>query len=504
MEGVSHEACSLAGTLGLGKLIVFYDDNGISIDGHVSGWFGDDTPRRFEAYGWNVIRDVDGHATDAIEAAMRAAQRSTARPTLVCCRTTIGRGAPTKAGTHDVHGAPLGAAELAAMREALHWPHAPFEVPVDIRAAWDARTRGELLERAWRAGFDAYAATHPQLAREFERRMAGQLPDDWAATTQRVLDEALAVTTPKATRKASQDALETLVARIPELLGGSADLTWSNLTHVEASIPVTATQPGNYVHYGVREFGMAAIMNGLALHGGFVPYGGTFLVFSDYARNAIRMSALMRQRVVYVLTHDSIGLGEDGPTHQPVEHAASLRLVPGVDVWRPCDAFETAVAWTAALERMNGPSVLLLSRQNVPALSRAAGSARDVRRGGYVLSDVDAPQAVLIATGTEVALALEAQALLAHEGIAIRVVSMPCTSAYDRQPRDWRDAVLPPALPCASLEAGITSFWRAYVGRDGLALGLDRFGESAPAADLYAHFGLTAPAVAAALRDWLA
>ncbi|HVO88117.1 MAG TPA: transketolase, partial [Casimicrobiaceae bacterium] len=370
MEGVSHEACSLAGALGLNKLVVLYDDNGISIDGRVSGWFRDDTPKRFEAYGWNVVRDVDGHDPEAIDAALSAARACPDQPTLIACRTTIGNGAPTKAGTHDVHGAPLGSKEVEAMRLSLDWPHAAFDIPAEIGAAWDARPRGALLEQQWRSGLDAYRRAYPELAAEFERRVAGQLPENWNSVVETLCRDAIAVTAAKATRKASQEALTTLVASVPELIGGSADLTWSNLTAVQASMPVTGDDGGNYLHYGVREFGMAAIMNGLALHGGFIPYGGTFLVFADYARNAIRMSALMRQRVVYVLTHDSIGLGEDGPTHQPVEHAASLRIIPNVDLWRPCDAVETAVAWVAALERAEGPTCLLLSRQKLRALSR--------------------------------------------------------------------------------------------------------------------------------------
>jgi len=505
MEGVSHEACSLAGALGLPKLTVLYDDNGISIDGRVSGWFRDDTPRRFEAYGWNVIRDVDGHDRAGVDAALATARVCADKPTLIACRTTIGKGAPTRAGTHDVHGAPLGAKEIEAMRSALAWPHAPFDVPAEIAAAWDARPRGALLEQQWRATFEAYSRAQPQLAAEFERRVAGGLPERYDALVESLYTSALAVTTAKATRKASQDVLSTLVAGVPELLGGSADLTGSNLTAVAASSAVNDNVCGNYVHYGVREFGMAAAMNGVALHGGFIPYGGTFLVFSDYARNAIRMSALMRQRVVYVLTHDSIGLGEDGPTHQPIEHAASLRMIPNVDVWRPCDAVETAVAWTAALERADGPSCLLLSRQNVRAIERSVDDIGSIRRGGYVLREAigDAVAAVLVATGSEVEIALDAQRLLADGGIAVRVVSMPCTSVFDRQPRDHRDAVLPPGVPCVSIEAGVTSFWRTYIGRDGLAFGIDRFGESAPANELYAHFGLGAKPIAAAVRDWL-
>jgi transketolase len=504
MEGVSHEACSLAGTLGLGKLVVLYDDNGISIDGHVDRWFRDDTPRRFEAYGWHVIRGVDGHDAEAVDRALREAQ-SAGRPTLVCCRTVIGKGAPNKAGTHDVHGAPLGAQELAELRAALGWPHAPFEVPAAIGAAWDARPRGAALEAAWRRRFAAYATAHPELAAEYLRVTARTLPANWAATVSALCDKARAATT-RATRKASQDVLDDLVPALPELFGGSADLTWSNLTFAKGSQPIDGAAHGNYAHYGVREFGMAAAMNGMALHGGLVPYGGTFLVFSDYMRNAIRMSALMHQRVVYVLTHDSIGLGEDGPTHQPVEHAASLRIIPNVDVWRPCDPLETAVAWVAAIERADGPSCLLLSRQNLPIPPRPDDVVEAVRRGGYVVSEAagGTPRAVLVATGSEVGVALDVQAQLAGRGIAVRVVSMPSTTVFDRQPAQWRDRVLPPGLPCASIEAGVTAGWRQYVGRDGLAIGIDRFGESAPAGALFDYFGLTADKVAARVADWLA
>ena len=503
MEGVSHEACSLAGTLGLGKLVVLYDDNGISIDGHVAGWFRDDTPKRFEAYGWNVVRDVDGHDAEAVDRAMRAAT-SADRPTLVCCRTVIGKGAPNKAGTHDVHGAPLGAQELAELRAALGWPHPPFEVPTGIAAAWDGRPRGAALEADWQKRFDAYAAKHPELAAEFLRVTSRALPARWHDTVDTLYDKARAATT-RATRKSSQDVLDDLVAALPELFGGSADLTWSNLTFAKGSQPIDGSARGNYAHYGVREFGMAAAMNGMALHGGLVPYGGTFLVFSDYMRNAIRMSALMHQRVVYVLTHDSIGLGEDGPTHQPVEHAASLRMIPNVDVWRPCDPLETAAAWVAAIERSDGPSCLLLSRQNLPIPPRPADVVAGMRRGGYVLAEAagGSPSAILIATGSEVGLALDAQAKLAERGVAVRVTSMPSTSVFDRQPAEWRDGVLPPGVPCVSIEAGVTGFWRQYVGRDGLAIGIDRFGESAPAGALYDYFGLTADKVVARVADWL-
>ncbi len=502
MEGVSHEACSLAGVFGLNKLVCFYDDNGISIDGHVEGWFRDDTAARFRAYGWNVVGPVDGHDSAAIEAAIEAAQAEAARPTLVICRTTIGWGAPKAAGTHEVHGAPLGAEETAATRAALGWPHAPFEVPQALRAQWDARAAGGAAHAEWRQRFDAYAREHPAPAAEFGRRMQGDLPADWRQTSAAMLSAARAVSAPTATRKSSQNALETLVPALPELLGGSADLTWSNLTAVKASASVDVHPGGNYVHYGVREFGMAALMNGIALHGGFVPYGGTFAVFSDYARSGMRMSALMKARVIYVLTHDSIGLGEDGPTHQPVEHAASLRLIPNLDVWRPCDGVETATAWRAGIERADGPSALLLSRQNLPQVARGAATEAAIERGAYVLADAEGlAQVVLIATGSEVALALEAQKLLAGEGIGARVVSAPCTSVFDRQHPDWQAQVLPPGVPRVAVEAGQPDYWRKYVGLQGAAIGIAGFGESAPAGQLYAHFGLTAAAVAAAARS---
>ena len=501
MEGVSHEACSLAGVFGLSKLVAFYDDNGISIDGHVRGWFRDDTAQRFAAYGWNVVGPVDGHDALAIEAAIETARGEAERPTLVICRTTIGWGAPHAAGTHEVHGAPLGADETAATRTALGWNHGPFEVPQDLRAQWDARQAGDAARSEWQQRFDTYAREHPQLAAEFSRRMAGELPSDWAQTAEAALAAARANTAATASRKSSQNVLETLVPKLPELLGGSADLTWSNLTAVKASASVDSHADGNYVHYGVREFGMAAIMNGLALHGGFIPYGGTFAVFSDYARSGIRMSALMKTRTIYVLTHDSIGLGEDGPTHQPVEHAASLRVIPNVDVWRPCDGIETALAWRAAIERDNGPTALLLSRQNLPQMARDAGAEGAITRGGYVLADSPkAPQVVLIATGSEVAIALEAQKQLSAAGVAARVVSLPCTSVFDRQDAAWQAQVLPPRVPRVAIEAGHPDYWRKYVGIEGAVVGVSSFGESAPAGKLYAHFGLTAENVAAAAR----
>jgi len=504
MEGISHEAASLAGTLGLRKLVCLYDDNGISIDGHVSGWFSDDTPRRFQAYGWNVISPVDGHDPDAIDAALKQAHAAE-RPTLICCKTVIGKGAPNKAGSHDVHGAPLGQKEVTAARANLNWASPPFEVPDAIRAAWDARSRGAALERAWSARFQAYSHAHPQLAVEFVRRVAGELPPGWAERSAALVRDAAARSDKLATRKASQNALQALAPSLPELLGGSADLTGSNLTAWSGSTTVTADTAGNYIHYGVREFGMAAIMNGLALHGGFLPYGGTFLVFSDYARNALRMAALMRLRSIFVLTHDSIGLGEDGPTHQPIEHAAALRLIPRMDVWRPCDAVETQVAWIAAIERRDGPSCLLLSRQNLPAQARDTAACSEVQRGGYILSEAPSstPQAVIIATGSEVELAMQAQRRLAQEGLEVRVVSMPCTSVFDRQDAAYRDAVLPNGIPRIAVEAGVSDYWRKYVGLDGAVLGIDRFGESAPAPQLFEYFGLTASHLSALVRSTL-
>jgi len=503
MEGVSHEAASLAGVWGLDKLVCFYDDNGISIDGHVTGWFRDDTAQRFRAYGWNVIGPIDGHDALAIEAAITVARANSARPTLIICRTTIGWGAPHAAGTHDVHGAPLGTSETAATRAALDWPHAPFEVPADLRRQWDMRTRGAERHAEWLRRFAAYAREFPELAEEFARRQSGALPDEWPAIARSVRDAARAITAPTATRKSSQAALELLVPALPELLGGSADLTGSNLTAVKAS-QALGPAGGNYVHYGVREFGMTAIANGVALHGGFIPYGGTFAVFSDYARNAIRMSALMGLRSMFVLTHDSIGLGEDGPTHQPIEHAASLRLIPELDVWRPCDGVETAVAWQQAIER-RGPSALLLSRQNLAQHARTAEAEAGIARGGYVLAESDRPlDVVLIATGSEVALALAAQKLLAQSNIGARVVSMPSTTVFDRQDPRWQRAVLPTGVPRIAIEAGHPDFWRKYVGLEGRTVGLALFGESAPAGQLFEHFGLNAAAVVAAAFEVVA
>jgi len=493
MEGISHEACSLAGTLGLEKLVVIYDDNGISIDGRVEGWFTDDTPARFRAYGWRVIPAVDGHDRAAIKAALDSAAVTCGKPTLICCRTVIGRGAPTMAGSHEVHGAPLGAAEAAATRTALGWPHGAFVVPDEVRTAWDARDAGARLQQAWDDRFADYAHAYPAEAAELRRRLDGALPADFLDRSAVWMAEASRHSTAVATRKASQMAIETLAQLLPELLGGSADLTGSNLTNWKACRPVRHGQPGNYISYGVREFGMVAIMSGIALHGGFLPFGGTFLVFSDYARNAIRLAAMMRLRAVYVFTHDSIGLGEDGPTHQPIEHAASLRLIPDLDVWRPCDVLETAVAWCAGVLRHDGPTCLLLSRQALPAQTGGEVRATLAARGGYVLADSDAPlDVILVATGSEVALATMARDRLAAQGIGARVVSMPSTSVFDRQDAAYRDTVLPKGVRRISIEAGSTSGWWKYVGLDGVAIGIDRFGESGTGPALFAHFGFTA------------
>ncbi len=508
MEGVSHEACSLAGTLGLGKLIAIYDDNGISIDsekGNIRQWYTDDVKRRFEAYGWQVIGPVDGHDADAINRALKKAKREKTRPTLICAKTVIAKGAPTKANTGAAHGAPLGEKEIAATRAAIGWNHPPFEIPKTAYEGWDAKKRGASAERRWKKLFAAYEAQHPQAAAEFRRRMTGALPEDFAGRADAMLKEADAKAETIATRKASQNALEALVAALPEMIGGSADLAGSNLTMVKASKAVGPEGGGNYVFYGVREFGMCAVMNGLALHGGFIPYGGTFLVFSDYARNALRLAALMKQRVVHVFTHDSIGLGEDGPTHQPVEHAASLRIIPNLHVWRPCDTVETAAAWTAALGRKDGPTSLLLTRQNLPFVKRDAQQLAAVARGGYVISEATggAARAIVIATGSEVGLALEAQKLLAQENIPVRVVSMPSTSVFDGQDAAYRASVLLPGVKRVAVEAGVTAGWRQYVGLDGAVVGIDRFGESAPAGELFRYFGFTPEKVVTAVKNIL-
>jgi transketolase len=500
MEGVSHEVCALAGTLGLGKLIALYDDNGISIDsekGNIKSWFTDDTVKRFEAYGWNVIAGVDGHDSAAVDRAITAAKSQSARPSLICCKTIIAKGAPKKANTGAAHGAPLGADEVAATRANIGWNHAPFEIPAEIYAAWDARARGSELEAAWDRQFAEYAKTFPAEAGELQRRMSGQLPANWPERRAMLLRDVVTKAETIATRKASQNALDALGPLLPELVGGSADLAASNLTMWTGSKPVQKAG-GNYLFYGVREFGMCAIANGLALHAGVIPYAATFLVFSDYARNALRMAALMKQRIVYVFTHDSIGLGEDGPTHQPVEHAASLRLIPNMDVWRPCDSTETMAAWIAALERTDGPSSLLLSRQNLPFQKRDATALADIGRGGYVLADASAGKArlVIVATGSEVALAVAAREKLEAKGVPVRVVSMPSTNVFDRQEAAYRAAVLL-RVPRLAIEAGVGDFWRKYVGLEGSVIGIDRFGESAPAAKVFELFGFTVDNVVA-------
>jgi transketolase len=506
MEGVSHEACSLAGTLGLGKLIVFYDDNGISIDGEVEGWFTDDTPARFGAYGWHVVPGVDGHDPAAVKAAIEAATAETGRPTLICCRTVIGWGAPNKGGTEATHGAALGADEVAATRKNIGWPHDPFVIPEDIRAAWDGRERGAAAEAAWAERMAAYATEYPEQHAELQRRLAGELPAGWDTAAEEGIAALAASDKAVATRKASEMTLDAFGPMLPELIGGSADLSGSNNTFFKGSRRIAAGDfAGNYLHYGVREFGMTAIMNGLALHGGFKPYGGTFLVFSDYARNAVRMAALMRQPVTLVYTHDSIGLGEDGPTHQPIEHLASLRLIPNLRVWRPCDLAETAVAWRDAIESRSTPTVLALSRQNLPPQARSAAQLAAIRRGGYVLHrPAGEEHGIIIASGSEVALAMAAATALAQEGIGVRVVSMPCIEAFRAQDAAWREEVLPPALKARlAVEAGVPDSWCPFVGDAGDVIGMERFGESAPAGKLFEHFGFTAAHVAERLRALL-
>jgi transketolase len=500
MEGISHEACSLAGTLGLGKLIAFYDDNGISIDGHVDGWFTDDTPKRFAAYGWHVEPNVAGHDVNAVKAAIEASRKITDRPSLICCKTVIGNGSPNKAGSHDSHGSALGEKEVAATRLNIGWNHPPFEIPADVYAGWDARSKGAACEAEWNTRFASYAKAFPQEAAEFRRRMSEELPQAWRQHAEGFLAKVNEKAETIASRKASQNAIEALAQALPELIGGSADLAGSNLTLWSGSKSVGKAGGGNYINYGVREFGMAAIMNGLTLHGGLIPYGGTFLTFSDYSRNALRMAALMKIRTLFVFTHDSIGLGEDGPTHQSVEHAASLRLIPNMDVWRPCDSVESAVAWIAAIERRDGPACLLFSRQNLPFQARDATRIKQIARGGYVLSDAASPKAVIVATGSEVSLAMAAQKMLADDGIAVRVVSMPSTNVFDRQDAAYREAVLPKGSKRVAVEAGVTDYWRKYVGLDGAVVGLDRFGESAPAGELFKFFGITVDGVVNAVK----
>ena len=506
MEGISHEACSLAGTWGLGRLICFYDDNGISIDGEVAGWFTDDTPKRFEAYGWQVIRNVDGHDATAVARAIRRATREKSKPTLICCKTVIGYGAPNKQGKEECHGAALGAEEVALARQALNWPYEPFVVPDEIRAAWDARAAGKRAEGRWRRRFKAYRQAHPELAAEFERRSAAVLPADFDAQVAAGAAAAQAAAQPVATRQGSQAVLNALGPKLPELLGGSADLTGSNNTKIKETTAYTAGSPGgHYLHYGVREFGMGAIMNGIALHGGYVPFGGTFLVFSDYARSSLRMASIIEAGSIFVLTHDSIGLGEDGPTHQPIEHLAALRLIPRLEVWRPCDTAETWVAWGAAIRRRHAPTVLALTRQALAPQARDATQLDAVRRGGYVLADcAGTPECILIATGSEVALATDAARELAARGRRVRVVSIPCQSVFEAQDADWRDAVLPPAVRRrVAIEAGVTEGWWRLVGERGRVIGLDRFGASGPGKDLFRHFGFTTAAVVEAAQSLL-
>ena len=516
MEGISHEVCSLAGTLRVSKLIVLYDDNGISIDGKVENWFADDTAQRCEGYGWTIVRVSNGHDVDAVDHALKQAQqlgKQNVRPTLVICRTVIGKGAPNVAGTDKVHGAPLGADEIAATRAAIGWPHAPFEIPESVYKGWNQRVVGAQTQSAWQKTFDAYGAKYPEQAQQFVRRMRGELPAGFADAASKLLAATNEKAETIASRKASQLAITALVELLPEMLGGSADLTGSNFTDWKGAVPVRATsqgvQFGRHINYGVREFGMAAIMNGMALHGGYLPFGGTFLTFSDYSRNALRMAASMKQRVIHVFTHDSIGLGEDGPTHQSVEHASSLRLIPNLSVWRPCDTVETTVAWLAAVGRPSsigmdahagGPTALLLSRQNLPFVARSLETLKNVARGGYVLQEAKDARAAIIATGSEVAIAIDAQKLLAEQGIAVRVVSMPSTDVFDRQDDAWRASVLPKGMPRVAVEAGVTAFWHKYVGLDGAVVGIDTYGESAPAGALFKHFGLTAEKVAEAVK----
>ena len=507
MEGISHEACSLAGTLGLGKLVAFYDDNGISIDGHVEGWFTDDTAMRFESYGWHVVRAVDGHDAAAIKAAVEEAQAVTDKPSLIICKTIIGFGSPNKSGSHDCHGSPLGDKEIAAAREFLGWKEAPFVIPADIYAEWDAKEKGQAQEHNWDAKFAAYRAAFPELAAEFERRVIkGELPADWAEKSQAFIEHLQANPAKIASRKASQNALEAFGKLLPEFMGGSADLAPSNLTMWSGSKSLTgADMGGNYIHYGVREFGMSAIMNGIALHGGFIPYGATFLMFMEYARNALRMAALMKQRSIFVYTHDSIGLGEDGPTHQPVEQIASLRLTPNMSTWRPCDQVESAVAWKYAIERQDGPSSLIFSRQNLTQMDRSSEQLANIARGGYVLKDcAGTPELIFIATGSEVELAMQAAEQLTAEGRQVRVVSMPATDVFDKQDAAYRESVLPAAVTArVAVEAGIADFWYKYVGVGGRIVGMTTFGESAPAALLFKEFGFTVENVVAKAKEIL-
>ena len=492
MEGVSHEACALAGTWGLGKLIAFWDDNGISIDGHIEGWYTDDTAKRFESYGWHAIRDVDGHNPDAIEKAIQEAKKITDKPTMICCKTIIGKGSPNKAGSGACHGAALGEDEVALVRKEIGWDHPPFVIPQDIYDGWNQKDKGQAREAEWNTRFDAYSKEFPDLASELKRRMSNELPANWKKISESLVKDANAKAEKMATRKASQNAITSLAEFLPEFVGGSADLTGSNLTSIPSFEHVSGKKPGNYISYGVREFGMAAIMNGMALHGGILPFGGTFHMFTDYMRNGMRMAALMKQRVVYVLTHDSIGQGEDGPTHQPIETTSGLRYIPRMEVWRPCDATEVSTAWVAAVENLENPTSLVLSRQGTSFIPRTAAQIADIRKGGYVLSDSDGKaNVIIIATGSEVGLAMDSQAALKENGVNARVVSMPCTHAFDRQEKKYQDSILTPGVKRVSIEAGVTDFWRKYVGLDGASVGINTYGESAPGGDLFKHFGFT-------------
>ena len=506
MEGISHEACSLAGTLGLGKLTALYDDNGISIDGEVQGWFTDNTPMRFRAYGWHVIEGVDGHDGEAIKKAIAEAKTVTDKPTLICCKTVIGWGSPNKQGKEDCHGAPLGDAEIALVRETIGWTHPAFEIPAEIYAGWNAKDKGAAREAEWNTRFGAYKTAHPELGAELERRLSGQLPADWQTKAGAYIDGVNAKAEKVATRKASQNCLNGYGPLLPEFLGGSADLAGSNLTIWSGSKGINTDAGGNYIYYGVREFGMCAIANGISLHAGFIPYTATFLIFSEYARNALRMAALMKQRSIYVFTHDSIGLGEDGPTHQPIEQAATLRMIPNMGVWRPCDAVETAMAWKVAIERSTGPTCLLLSRQNLPHQPRTADQLANIAKGGYVLLDCgcDTPDAILIATGSEVELAVAAAKELTAKGKKIRVVSMPSTDCFESQGKEYQQSVLPDAVQArVAIEAGVTGGWYRYVGTKGRVIGIDRFGESAPAEQLFPYFGFTVENVVKAVKEVL-
>ena len=503
MEGVSHETCALAGTWGLGKLIAFWDDNGISIDGHIEGWYTDDTAGRFESYGWHVVRGVDGHDFEAIDKAIQEAKSVSDKPTLICCKTIIGKGSPNKSGSHDCHGAALGEEEVALTRKELGWEHDPFVIPQDIYDGWNQKDKGQQREAAWNDKFAAYEKEFPELAAEFKRRMANELPADWQQKVDALIKETNAAGDKVATRKASQNVITKLAETLPEFVGGSADLTGSNLTSCGSFEHVSGKKPGNYISYGVREFGMAAIMNGMALHGGILPYGGTFHMFTDYMRNGMRMSALMKQRVIYVLTHDSIGQGEDGPTHQPIETTSGLRFIPNMEVWRPGDATETAVAWTQAVANTSNPTSLVLTRQGVGFNERTDEQLEGIKKGGYVLSDTNDPKVILIATGSELDLAVKSAAALNDEGIAARVVSMPCTHAFDRQDQAYKDSVLTPGVKRVSMEAGVTDYWTKYVGLDGASVGINTYGESAPGGKLFEHFGFTVENVVKTVKSVL-